>query len=160
MNIERKKKNTIPTETLSKTQNKETQQPSLVWKRPTYGIVCVDYLDEIETENTNIKKALIVEEPKLVYTRSGMRKTKIKKSAITYYIKYIIRNYDNLEIDQTLLFANNLFSKSKKDIILLKNKIKNINLQKYEQTNSDFGGYFRQKQSFQKINKQLQVVAF
>jgi hypothetical protein len=148
------KKTTIPT-IIHKPQigNKEANKTNLVWKRPKHGIICVDYLEEIETENTDIKKALIVEEPKLVYTRGGMRKTKIKKSAITYYIKYIVRNYDNFEINQTLLFANNLFSKNKKDIILLKNKIKNINLQKYEQRNADFEWLFPEKTRFIK-NKQ------
>ena len=68
-------------------------------------------------------------------------------------MKHIIKIYDDLNPNETLLFANNLFSKNKKDISLLKNVINNINLQKYEKNNAEFQLLFPKKTNFSK-NKQ------
>ena len=153
----RERKKNIPTQinttsTLKKTDKQECQ-PKRVWEVPAHGLICLDFLDEIHVNNPNVKKAIINEEPKLVYTRAGMRKTKIKKSSLTYYLKHIIKIYDDLNPNETLLFANNLFSKNKKDISLLKNVINNINLQKYEKNNAEFQLLFPKKTNFSK-NKQ------
>ena len=119
-----------------------------VWKTPSAGVVCVKYIEEIEIFNSCIKKSIVKDEPKLIYTNRGMQKTIIKKNPVVYYIKHIIKVYDSLLPNQTLLFANNLFSHKKSDLNALTQKITDISKQSFEQHSTDFQWLFPKKTKF------------
>ena len=147
---ERNKKNNQDTY-IDQHEESSTQQPYKqrdVWSSPTTGVVCVKYIEEIKLLNSRIKKSIVKDEPKLIYTNKGMQKTIIKKSPVVYYVKHIIKVYDTLLPNQTLLFANNLFSNKKSDIDLLTQKITDISKQSFEQQSADFQWLFPKKTKF------------
>ncbi len=141
------------TQTHDKKSTESSYKQRSVWNLPSTGVVCVKYIEEIEILNPRVKKSVVRDEPKLIYTNKGMQKTIIRRSPVVQYIKHIIKVYDTLQPNQTMLFANNLFSNKKSDIELLKNKITEINNQKFEQHNADFQWLFPDKTKFIK-NKQ------
>jgi hypothetical protein len=111
-NLEPKNKKIEPD--LSSLKIIKVNEENITWKKPTTGIVCVSYLDDIKLENKNIKKIEISEINKLIHTNRGMQKTKVKKTYLEYYFRYIVFNYNTLTDEDVILLANNQFAKSKK----------------------------------------------
>lgn len=128
-------------------------KPTSVWNRPSFGVVCVEFIEDVQLTNINVKKSIIKEETKLVYSNLGMQKTKIRNGCLLYYIKYIIKKYEQMSPNQSVVFANNMFSSKQVDMNNLDKKLEEVNTQRLSETDSEFQWLFPNKTNF-KRNKQ------